>query len=294
MRCGHKEGCCMRLPCSDRVRRDFITRPPQAAPLRRTMRCICSVVVALCVSLPLQFSSVTAQIVGSPRELAVIRINLLDLLANEPSLPLPIRQRHEALQAYYQTYGGELLWLGSGRASAFISRLKNAEADGLDPNDYPSKQLSHPSAGGPSTDKRGFAIIELYFSAAFLEYASDLKVGRFLPSKIDPNFFIEGRAIDQLSAFKSLKRADSIEHFFDEWQPPDRNYAVLRIVLAKHRAIAAKGGWSVVPLGEPIRPGPSGPRVPAIRADFSLTEGASTQVTAAEAQVHNNALVRSE
>src|SRR5262245_9327258 len=131
MRCGHKEDCCMRLPCSDRVRRNFIAKPLQAASLRRAMRFICSVAVALRVSLAIQVSSVPAQIVSSPRELAVIRINLLNLLANEPSLPLPIRQRHEALQAYYQTYGGELLWLGTSRASAFISRLKNAEDDGL-------------------------------------------------------------------------------------------------------------------------------------------------------------------
>ncbi|MGB8040084.1 MAG: L,D-transpeptidase family protein [Pseudolabrys sp.] len=254
------------------------------------MKCICSVAVALCVSLALQVSSVPAQIVSSPRELAVIRINLLDLLANEPDLPLPIRQRHEALQAYYQTYGGELLWLGSNRASAFVSRLKEAEADGLDPNDYPSKRLATLSAGGPSIDKRGLAIIELYFSAAFLEYASDLKVGRFLPSKIDPNFFIEGRALDQLSALKGLERADSIDHFFDKWQSPGRNYAALRIALAQHRAISAKGGWSAVPLGDPIRPGTTDPRVPAIRARLSLTEGGS-QVTAAETQVYNNALV---
>ena len=280
----------MRLPCSDRLRWDFIARPPQAASLGRTMKCICSVAAALCVSLALQVSSVPAQIVSSPRELAVIRINLLDLLANEPDLPLPIRQRHEALQAYYQTYGGELLWLGSNRASAFISRLKDAEADGLDPNDYPSKQLATLSAGGPSIDKRGLAIIELYFSAAFLEYASDLKVGRFLPSKIDPNFFIEGRALDQLSALKGLERADSIDHFFDKWQSPGRNYAALRIALAQHRAISAKGGWSAVPLGDPIRPGTTDPRVPAIRARLSLTEGGS-QVTAAETQVYNNALV---
>ena len=280
----------MRLPCSDRLRWDFIARPPQAASLGRTMKCICSVVVALCVSLALQVSSVPAQIVSSPRELAVIQINLLDLLANEPDLPLPIRQRHEALQAYYQTYGGELLWLGSNRASAFVSRLKEAEADGLDPNDYPSKRLATLSAGGPSIDKRGLAIIELYFSAAFLEYASDLKVGRFLPSKIDPNFFIEGRALDQLSALKGLERADSIDHFFDKWQSPGRNYAALRIALAQHRAISAKGGWSAVPLGDPIRPGTTDPRVPAIRARLSLTEGGS-QVTAAETQVYNNALV---
>ena len=280
----------MRLPCSDRLRWDFIARSPQVASLGRTMKCICSVAVALCVSLALQVSSVPAQIVSSPRELAVIRINLLDLLANEPDLPLPIRQRHEALQAYYQTYGGELLWLGSNRASAFVSRLKEAEADGLDPNDYPSKRLATLSAGGPSIDKRGLAIIELYFSAAFLEYASDLKVGRFLPSKIDPNFFIEGRALDQLSALKGLERADSIDHFFDKWQSPGRNYAALRIALAQHRAISAKGGWSAVPLGDPIRPGTTDPRVPAIRARLSLTEGGS-QVTAAETQVYNNALV---
>ena len=143
---------------------------------------------------------------------------------------------------------------------------------------------------GPSIDKRGLAIIELYFSAAFLEYASDLKVGRFLPSKIDPNFFIEGRALDQLSALKGLERADSIDHFFDKWQSPGRNYAALRIALAQHRAISAKGGWSAVPLGDPIRPGTTDPRVPAIRARLSLTEGGS-QVTAAETQVYNNALV---
>jgi murein L,D-transpeptidase YcbB/YkuD len=281
----------MHLPCSDRVRRDFIAKPPQAAPLRRAMRCICSVAVALCVSLALQVSSAPAQIVSSPRELAVIRINLLDLLANEPSLPLPIRQRHEALQAYYQTYGGGLLWLSSSRGSAFISRLKNAEADGLDPNDYPSKQLATLSAGGASTDKRGLALIELYFSAAFLEYASDLKVGRFLPSKIDPNFFIEGRAIDQLSALKNLERADGIDRFFDEWQPAGPRYAALRTVLAKYRALAAKGGWSTVPLGDAIRPGMTDPRVPAIRARLALTDGASTELAATEAQVYDNALI---
>src|SRR5262245_8176319 len=93
MRYGHKEDCCMRLQCSDQVRRNFIAKPPKAAALRRAMRCICSV-AALCASLALQVSSVSAQIVSSPRELAVIRINLLDLLANEPSLPLyQLRQR---------------------------------------------------------------------------------------------------------------------------------------------------------------------------------------------------------
>ena len=267
----------MRRQCSDQA--------------RRTMKHIFALALALSVTLALQISNAPAQIISSPRELAVIRINLLDLLANDPNLPLPIRQRHDALQAYYQTFGGELLWLGSSRANSFISRLNNAEADGLDPNDYPSKQLASLSAGGPSTDKRGLAIIELYFSAAFLEYVSDLKVGRFLPSKIDPDFFIEGRTIDQLAALKGLEQTDSIDHFFVGWQPADRRYAELRSVLGKYRALAAKGGWPTIPLGDAIRPSMTDPRVPAIRARLSLTDAAKNEVAANAAQVYDNSLV---
>jgi len=283
----------MRHQCSDRARKDLVANAPRLsiATLRRVLRRIFALAVPLCVSLALQVSNAPAQIVSSPRELAVIRINLLDLLATEPSLPLPIRQRREALEAYYQAFGGELIWLGSSRANAFISRLKNAEADGLDPNDYPSKQLATLSANGPSSDKRGLAIIELYFSSAFLEYASDLKVGRFLPSKIDPNFFIEGRTIDQLSALKTLAEADSVDRFFDAWQPAGQRYAALRTALAKYRALAAKGGWSAVPLGDSIRPGMTDPRMPAIRARLSMTDGASTEVGSTEGPHYDNALV---
>jgi len=259
--------------------------------LRRAIRRIFASAVPFCIALALQFSDAQAQIVSSPRDLAVIRINLLDLLAREPNLPLPIRQRREALEAYYQTFGGELLWLASSRANAIISRLKDAEADGLDSNDYPSKQLATLAATGSSTDKRGLAIIELYFSSAFLEYASDLKVGRFLPSKIDPNFFIESRTIDQPSALKDLAQTDSIDRFFDAWQPPSQRYAALRSVLAKYRALAAKGGWRTVPLGESIRPGMTDPRIPAIRARLSITDGASNEVGATQTQLYGNELV---
>src|SRR3974377_618970 len=281
MHCGHREGCCMRRQCSDHVRKNLSAKLLRLgiAALRSATRRMFAIFVPLCVLLGLRVSDAPAQIVNSPRELAVIRINLLDLLANDPSLPLPIRQRHDALQAYYQTFGGEWLWPGNNRTNAFILRLKNAEADGLDPNDYPSKQLATLSAAGPSTDKRRLAIVELYFLAAFLEYASDLKVGRFLPSKIDPNFFIEGRTIDQLSALKTLAQTDdSIDRFFDAWQPAGQSYAALRTVLAKYRALAAKGGWSAVPLGDSIRPGMTDPRMPPIRARLSMTDGDSTEV----------------
>ena len=254
-----------------------------------SMRRFLIVLVALWV-VPFQISFAQAEIVASPRDLAIVRINVIDLLANEPRLPLPIKQRREALLAYYQEFGGELIWLGTQRASELVARLRDAEGDGLDSQDYPSKQLTTLIADG-SADKRKLAIIELYFSAAFLEYASDLKVGRFLPNKVDPNFFIEGRTIDQLAALKALSQARNIDQFFAGWQPTNAGYTALRSALADYRMLAAKGGWGVVPLGAAIKPGTADPRIPIIRKRLSLTDGPVAHVVPVGEEVYDDALV---
>jgi len=244
---------------------------------------------ALCFSLAWQISDSFAQIVSTPRELAIIRINVLDLLVREPSLPLPVRQRRDALWQYYQELGGELLWLGSRRPNEFLARLHDAASDGLDPKDYPSKQLASLAAAKATDDKRSLALVELYFSAAFLEYASDIRVGRFLPRQVDPNFFIEGRSIDQTEALKALAGVDSLDLFFNAWQPADPRYAELRSALAVYRALAANGGWAAVPLGATLKPGMTDPRVPAIRARLMLTDGAGPPAN--DPQAYDGALV---
>jgi murein L,D-transpeptidase YcbB/YkuD len=216
--------------------------------------------VVFWLSLTWQISQPWAQIVSSPRELAIIRINVLDLLVHEQSLPLPVKQRRDALWEYYQEFGGELLWLGSRRPNELLARLQNAASDGLDPKDYPSKQLAGLAAAKSTDDKRSLALVELFFSAAFLEYASDIKVGRFLPRKVDPNFFIEGRTLDQTAALKSLASADSLDRFFSAWQPSNPRYAALRSALANYLALADKAVARIV--GRGAKPGTKDPGCP--------------------------------
>ena len=280
----------MRRPCSDAAAINKKS-PPRALPVnaRRGFRLIAAITAA--AGLFLHVSGARADIDISLRDLAIVRINVIDLLANEPRLPLPIKQRREALQAYYHEFNGALLWLGSKRASALVARLKAAESDGLDPKDYPSKQLAELNTLSATTDKRGLAIVELYFCAAFLEYASDLKVGRFLPNKVDPNFFIKGRTIDQLAALKSLAQAASLDQFFGGWQPSHPIYGALRATLAHYRALAAKGGWGNVPLGPTLHPGESDPRVPAIRARLAVTDADVARAAPGDPAVYDDALV---
>src|SRR3954453_19589222 len=105
----------------------------------------------------------------SPRDLAVIRLNVIDFPAKDSALPLPVRQRRAALLGYYSDDAGSLLWLGAERTADFISRLRAADTDGLDPAAYPADQLALLIASADKADKRTRSVIELHFSAALLE-----------------------------------------------------------------------------------------------------------------------------
>ena len=231
-------------------------------------------VVAL-VALPQTVSAANvASLALTPGEAAAVTINIADLLANEPGLPLPVRQRAKALNGYYQDHAGILLWIGTGRMSEFVARTAAADEDGLDPASYPSAQLGRLSTVAGDTDARSRAIIELYFSAAFLEYASDIRVGRLLPRKVDPNFFLQDKTIDQVAALTALGAAPTLSAFLDRWQPQAPDYAGLKRALAQYRLLASRGGWPTVPLGDTLKPGARDARVPALRARLAVTDGA--------------------
>jgi murein L,D-transpeptidase YcbB/YkuD len=227
----------------------------------------------LLFALPVFAATGAAARIVTPQEAAAITINLADLLANEPGLPLPVRQRREGLDAYYQEQAGTLLWIGTGRMAKLVARLKAADNDGLDPATYPSGQLAKLAAAAEAADARSLATIELFFSAALLQYASDLKVGRFLPRKVDPNFFQQEKTIDPLAALNGLGEAEDVSAYLDGWQPKHPDYAALKRMLGQYRAIAKGGGWPSVPMGAALKPGMSDARVPALRARLAVTDG---------------------
>ena len=227
----------------------------------------------------------------SPTDAAAVTINLSNLLENEPGLPLPVRQRYDALNAYYQENAGPLLWVGTGRIPEFLDRLAAAKTDGLDPAAYPLDNLLELADAVDQTDIKGKAIVELFLTSAFLEYASDLQVGRFLPRKVDPNFFLQERTIDPQAALNGLRSASNLTAFFDAWQPQMPDYAALKETLAEYRALEATGGWPPVPLGETLKPGMSDVRIPALRARLAVTEGVFAQAPAGAELLYGDELV---
>jgi murein L,D-transpeptidase YcbB/YkuD len=256
----------MRLPCN---------RSPLA------MRALLALIVGvLLLAAP---SGASAQFLTAGADAAAIRQEVADLLAKETTLPLPIKQRRAVLSKYYADKSSELLWLSSLRGRLLVLRMTDAAADGLARDDYPAAQLTKLlDSAAVITDRRSLAIVELHFSAAFLEYASDLSIGRFLPSKIDPDFFLKARTFDDLAALKAVAADPSLDNVFDRLAPRGADYAWLKVALAAYRAAAVTGGWGKVPLGASLKPGATDTRVPALRARLAITDGADPQTPAAK------------
>jgi murein L,D-transpeptidase YcbB/YkuD len=224
------------------------------------------------IALLVQISSpVSAQATAPPRSPLASAIE--ELFARDMrSLPLPVRQEQAALQAYYLTRNGQPLWRTPVRMREFVEALKHADRDGLNSADYPTEHLERLSGiagfGGP----RSIAQVELYFSAILLRFARDLKVGRFLPTKIDPKLYWQEKRIDPLRALMLFARARDTGTFISQWQPGIADYANLKALLAAYRRIEAAGGWPAVPHVDAIRPGEQSPVVATIHARLERTD----------------------
>ena len=190
---------------------------------------------------------------------------------------LPVRQRKDALWTYYVKNNGQPIWLDNAMAQALVTRMKQAHTDGLRVRDYPARQLERlltrrRMSFGLSGSSAFHAGVELYFSAFFLKYASDLKVGRFLPTKVDSNLYWHKKKIDKVGALNLVATLSDLDKFIEAWQSQIPAYTGLKASLAAYRKIEQAGGWPFVPHEPILKPGMRAPSVVNLRARLSATD----------------------
>lgn len=219
----------------------------------------------------------------------VVTSEIVRLLNSGVSFAPDGERFRSALRAYYKDRAGTLLWLGTDRMTILINRLTRAEEDGLDSSQYPVADLKARLSSVATADTQALAETELVFSAAFLAYASDLKVGRLSPRKLDPELFAQTKTIDGVAALAKLSDYKDLRVFFRLWAPHNPEYRALRVLLSVHREIAASGGWPTVPPGETLKPGMRDSKVSRMRA--RLKASGDITVDSAKPDVYDPALV---
>ena len=202
---------------------------------------------------------------------AMVAAAVKQILEGPDRLPLPLERIRPALTAHYLQQNGTIYWAGTGRMTPFIQRLIDAEDDGLNPADYPINALMQLRDAVVPDDPWSAAEAELLFSAFFVAYAADLKIGRVTPSKVDKRLFRNRKTIDVLRVLTDLKKQRNPGTFLSTFESRNPHYRALKKMLVLYRAMAKSGNWPTVPSGPNIKPGGSDPRIPQIRKLLMLT-----------------------
>lgn len=154
-------------------------------------------------------------------------------------------------------------WIGdSGAANhvdSLLSRFEHAGDEGLDPAEYRVEWLRALRSG---KNEAGF---DRALTDAAIRYARDLRMGRTVPADVDQDIALPSIAFDPVQAVADLIASRDFDAALDGLAPPQPDYARLKSMLRRYRAIAAAGGWPAVPDLRNVDPASGDPRLDILR-----------------------------
>lgn len=149
------------------------------------------------------------------------------------------------LKAFYALRNDAPAWSGSPGAARDARTLEAALAgaadEGLEPADYRADLEQAP--GSP----RAAAESDLAHTEAALRYADDLRLGRRALRAFDRDVDLPEQSFDAPGALAAALETGTLARFLADLAPPQPDYARLKEVLKRYRAIAADGDWPQLP-----------------------------------------------
>jgi len=172
----------------------------------------------------------------------------------------------KAIESFYAARNYAPLWIRDGRltsnAKAAIARLKGAEADALDPADYPVPDFN----GGAETLAEG----DIKLTNSVLTFARHLQVGRIAPTRVTADIDYGNHAPDPDDILKKIGDARDEDATLENFNPPNTSFKALKAKLAELRSNASVPETSRIPDGPAIKPGAKDARVPLLREKLGV------------------------
>jgi murein L,D-transpeptidase YcbB/YkuD len=123
--------------------------------------------------------------------------------------------------------------------------LEHADADGLDPVDYHTRQPLLYAIGDRPLEA---AERDLLLSDGVLRYARDIRTGRPVVRAMESDVALPEPHFDAAIALDAALRQGKIGRFLAALPPPAPEYAQLKTALRRYRDIAQAGGWPTLPI----------------------------------------------
>jgi murein L,D-transpeptidase YcbB/YkuD len=234
--------------------------------------------VTLAVGLPLACAHAAAA--GDVAESLRLRVQQLRGAQEVRVAGAPIAARRLIAELYEQR-GFRPAWTRAGQAEALRQLVEESRGHGLDPADYHATALGSLACSAAATlpDPERSADCELLLTDAVTRLAYHFRFGKVNPRELYPdwNFTRSLGAIDPVRAVEAAIASDDLRAAVESYAPQLETYARLRDALARHRAIAAAGGWPTMPTGPALELGLRDARVAALRARLAASGDAAAE-----------------
>jgi L,D-transpeptidase YcbB len=186
----------------------------------------------------------------------------------------------ETVARLFETRAFSPAWQLPKSADEILKAIRGIELDGLTPTDYHLNAITsalEAQRRTPSNEQA--AELQLLLADAAAALADHLQYGKVRPSSLDKRWNVDPRVgappLDLTLA--KIAAAPVADQQIEDLKLKHFIYLGLKHTLAKMRAVAAAGGWPVIPQGAAIKPNGKDPRVPVIRKRLAITgELAST------------------
>ena len=207
---------------------------------------------------------------------------------------------NELVAKYYEAQQFQPAWQDAAKIDELVASIDDLRNDGLNPDDYHLEALQSYRLDvrmkTPLT-LQDRANLELLATDAFMLGLYHVYVGKVDPVKLSSQWNFSQRPTlsfeEGLRRFSARLAAGEIREAFGSARPSHAWYQRGRERLKDYRAIAAAGGWPVIPDGPTIKPGMSDERVPALRTRLEITNDlapASTTVATADPNLYDATL----
>jgi murein L,D-transpeptidase YcbB/YkuD len=187
------------------------------------------------------------------------------LLKKKSGLPLDVRGKADELERYYARKDSKVLWMTSERNRELISVLRGLTANGISDMDAALRRVEMRQQALNSEDTSLLALVELTFSATFIEAIQNLRLGQIhlYRDKLHPRTLERFIYTDRV--FALVAEGQPLNAILMRLEPQTPDYQAIRNKLMEYVAIQKRGGWPGLRPGPDLKEGSAGPRVADLR-----------------------------
>jgi murein L,D-transpeptidase YcbB/YkuD len=165
---------------------------------------------------------------------------------------------------FYSNHDFKTVWTDEADRRTFLLAIKDAEMDGLQPEDYYYSKLKRYESKKGLSKKQAIAY-DILMTKSFQKLANHLFKGKIAASSIYPDWALTQKKLNSTTLLTEALKDHSIDAVLNRCRPPHRVYSELKSSLKFLRELPDDTGFEKISITESIRPNDSSAVIPAVK-----------------------------